>query len=109
MHKHSGVFNSIIHFFELRELIMSGGMFTWSNNQDPPTLEKLDKILISKDWEDFFPHAIVKKLPEISVHNPLIISCGTPKNLPPIQFKFDLNWLNNREDLDKTLQSSDCS
>lgn len=77
---------------------MSGGMFTWSNNQDPPTLEKLDKILISKDWEDFFPHAIVKKLPrEISDHNPLIISCGAPKNLPPIQFKFDLNWLNNSE------------
>ena len=59
---------------------MSGGLFTWTNNQDPPTLEKLDRILVSKDWQDSFPRAIVKKLPrEISDHNPLIISCGTPR------------------------------
>ena len=75
---------------------MSGGMFTWSNNQVPPTLEKLDRILVSKDWEDSFPHAMLKKLPrEVSDHNPLIIVSGTPKGLPHIQFKFDLNWFSN--------------
>ena len=35
VHRHTGIFNSIINFFELRELIMNGGVFTWSNNQDP--------------------------------------------------------------------------
>lgn len=98
VHKHTGVFNSIIHFFELRELTMSGGLYTWSNNQDPPTLEKLDRILVSKSWEDIFPCAMVRKLPrEISDHNPLIISCGPPKSISHIQFKFDLSWFNNPE------------
>lgn len=48
VHRHIGIFNSIISFFELRELIMNGGLYIWSNNQDPPTLEKLDRILASK-------------------------------------------------------------
>jgi endonuclease/exonuclease/phosphatase family metal-dependent hydrolase len=40
-----------------------------------PTLEKLDRILASKNWEDIFPNVLVKKLSrEISDHNPLIIS-----------------------------------
>ena len=43
------LFNSLIHFYELSELNMNGGMFTWSNNQDPPTLVKLDRILVTKE------------------------------------------------------------
>jgi hypothetical protein len=38
-------------------------MYTWSNNQENPTLEKLDRILVSKEWEGIFPNALVKKLP----------------------------------------------
>jgi hypothetical protein len=75
---------------------MTGGSFTWSNNLTPPVLEKLDIILMSKDWEDIFPQAIVKRLPrEISDHNPLIVSTGKCDNLPHIQFRFDLTWLKN--------------
>lgn len=42
---------------------MSGGRFTWSNNQSDPTLEKLDRILMSREWEDIFPSVMVNKLP----------------------------------------------
>ena len=73
---------------------MSGGLYTWSNNQEIPTLKKLDRILISKDWEDAFPNTLVKKLPrEVSDHNPLILFsdiCPPHKN---IQFRFELSWL----------------
>lgn len=63
-----------------------------------PTLEKLDRILVSKSWEDFFPHAMVRKLPRETLdHNPLIISSGILKNLPHIQFKFDAHWFKNPE------------
>jgi hypothetical protein len=34
---------------------MSGGMFTWINNQTPPVLEKLDRVLMTRSWEDLFP------------------------------------------------------
>ena len=45
----SCVFNLIINSYELRELTLAGGKFTWSNNRKDPTLEKLDRVLISKD------------------------------------------------------------
>jgi len=35
---------------------MTGGLYTWSNNQENPILEKLDRILASKKWEDIFPN-----------------------------------------------------
>lgn len=75
---------------------MTGGLFTWSNNQDNLVMEKLDRILVNKEWEDLFPQANVKRLPrEISDHNPLIVSTGNNESLPFIQFKFYLNWLKN--------------
>lgn len=92
VHRHTDLFNSLIQFYELRENIMTGGVYTWSNNQECPVLEKLDRILVTKEWEHIFPQALVRKLPrEISNHNPLIISSGVCEKLPFIQFKFDLN------------------
>ena len=61
--KHSGTFNSIIACYDLLDMTLAGGKYTWSNNQSPPTLEKLDRILVSKSWEDLFPRAMVYKLP----------------------------------------------
>jgi hypothetical protein len=40
---------------------MTGGLFTWSNNQEIPILEKRDRVLASKDWEDCFPSTFMKK------------------------------------------------
>jgi hypothetical protein len=45
----SDIFNTIINTHGLRELANAGGGYTWSNNQDNPTLEKLDIILMSKE------------------------------------------------------------
>jgi endonuclease/exonuclease/phosphatase family metal-dependent hydrolase len=96
VHRHTALFNSLIHFYGLRELTMNVGVFTWSNNQEPPVLERLDRILMTKEWEDLFPQAIVNKLPrEISDHNPLIVSSGKSERLPHLQFKFNLSWLQN--------------
>ena len=41
VHRHTNLLNSLINFYGLRELNMSGGIYTWSNNQEPPTLVKL--------------------------------------------------------------------
>ena len=66
-------FNAIINTMCLREIFVEGGMFTWSNNQAHPTLEKLDKILMSYDWEDLFPLVTARKLVrDVSDHNPLL-------------------------------------
>jgi hypothetical protein len=49
LHIFSDIFNTLINFHELREIVMTGGLFTWSNNQDNPILEKLDRVLATKD------------------------------------------------------------
>lgn len=68
------------------------------HNQENPTLEKLDRILVSKDWEDIFPNTSVKKLPrEISDHNPLILYSESYKPTMHIQFRYELSWVNNPE------------
>jgi hypothetical protein len=66
LNRYSDMFNTLINFHELREIVMTGGLYTWSNNQEDPILEKLDTILASKEWEDIFPDTIVKKLPRRS-------------------------------------------
>jgi hypothetical protein len=94
----SDTFNNLIHFYELRELLMSSGLYTWSNNQDNPTLEKLDRILVSKEWEDLFPNTLISKLPrDVSDYNPLILSTVPAKPTKIIHFRFELGWLSNPE------------
>jgi hypothetical protein len=43
------MFNWIINTFELRDLNLNGGVYTWSNNQEDSTLERLDRVLISPE------------------------------------------------------------
>jgi exonuclease III len=70
----SDIFNSIINTCALREIHMTSGQFTWSNNHSDPTLEKLDRFLMSSSWEDLFPLVTVHKLVrDMSDHNPLIL------------------------------------
>ena len=93
----SHVFNSIIHSLSLREIFMWGGLYTWSNNQKDPTLEKLDRVLMSPEWEDMFPLVFVQKIVrELSDHNVLIVdSNDNKKKIKEKKFRFDINWLKN--------------
>ena len=101
----SGLFNSIIAAHELIDLHMIGGKFTWSNNQSPPTLERLDRILVSKEWASLFQRAMVHKLPrEVSDHNPLILSNWVDQNVRHTMFKFELSWVNHPDFLNLVKQ-----
>ena len=89
-------FNSLINSLCLREIHMGGGKYTWTNNQKHPTLEKLDRVLMSFEWEDLFPLVTVRKLVrDVSDHNPLLLSSGAKKLDTPHQreFRFELSWL----------------
>jgi hypothetical protein len=48
--RYSDVFNNIIQVNGLIEMTIGGGKYTWSNNQVNPTLEKLDRVLITREW-----------------------------------------------------------
>jgi len=49
VHRHAGLFNSIISTLDLLDIHMIGEKFTWSNNHSDPTLEILDRVLVNKD------------------------------------------------------------
>ena len=95
---HVDMFNSIINSFNLFEIHIEGGMYTWSNNQDHPTLEKLDRVLVSDDWELLFPSVTIRKLVrELSDHNALILEsdCNNHTSPMPREFRFEMSWLKN--------------
>jgi hypothetical protein len=87
--------NSIIDTLELREIKMTVRQFTWSNNLVPPTFEKLDRVLMSTEWEWKYPRVIVQALDRgKSDHNPLLLNTGTKaQEHSHYQFKFELGWL----------------
>jgi hypothetical protein len=94
----SDTFNAIIHVNELRELEVSGGTFTWSNNQADPTMEKLDRILMNRRWELLFPTAhAYKEVRGMSDHNTLILSSQTVNIGGRRVFRFELSWLRQPE------------
>ena len=70
------------------------------HNQDAPTLENLDRVLMSPTWEDQFPLVYVRKLPrELFDRNPLVVDCRISRALSPKKrtFHFNLNWFNNEQ------------
>jgi exonuclease III len=88
------LFNAVINSLDLRELELSGRQFTWANNLQVLTFEKLDRILISTDWELKFPRVTTQSLPRgISDHTPLLLDMGSPSQPNKCTFKFELAWL----------------
>ena len=69
------LFNSIIANLELHEIDMVGCQFTWANDLNPPTFEKLDRVLMSPEWELKFPNVTVHALDRSrSDHMPLLLN-----------------------------------
>jgi hypothetical protein len=46
------LFNAVIDGLNLIELEMMGHKYTWANNFTSPTFEKLDRILMTTEWEE---------------------------------------------------------
>jgi exonuclease III len=54
-----GRFRRAIDDLELRELPLHGRRYTWSNERETPTLERLDHIFCSVDWEAGHPNCFL--------------------------------------------------
>nr|CAD1835673.1 unnamed protein product [Ananas comosus var. bracteatus] len=77
----------------LIDLPIMNKSFTWSNGRRSPTLERLDRVLISQDWLLCFPRSTLKALPRPrSDHTPLVLSAWTFVPTPRI-FRFESSWL----------------
>ena len=89
------LFNAVIESLDLKEIVMSGRQFTWVGPGDDPLFEKLDRVLVSTDWDDKFSLSTVQcRDGNISDHTPLILNTGSSthqKSQRP--FKFERGWL----------------
>jgi hypothetical protein len=56
------LFNAIIDGLNLKEIQLTGWKYTWANNLANPTFEKLDRVLITIEWEERYPLTTVRAL-----------------------------------------------
>lgn len=89
-----GLFNEFIGKNHLRELSRAGPRYTWTNKQGCPVLAKLDRILVSTEWEDHFPLCLAWSLVRVgSDHAPIILDTGEQGPPRPKYFYFENQWL----------------
>jgi len=93
--KWPNLFNAVIESLDFKEIVMSGRQFTWAGPGDNPIFEKLDRVLVSTDWEDKFPLSTVEPRDrDISDHTPLILNTGASTHHSVQRpFKFERGWL----------------
>lgn len=88
----SSCFNGIIREFGLNDLPISGGQFTWSNHRIHPSMVKLDRFLVSQEWDSAFPNSHVCCLAsDVSDHVPLLFRSDWDRKRFKL-FRFKRMW-----------------
>ena len=83
------MFNQMINHFGLIELPLLDRVFTWTNNHDDSTLERIDRVFNNHTWDSLFPYSSMSSLTQfISDHVPLIIVISSKF---PVERFLDLN------------------
>jgi exonuclease III len=69
-----GRFRRMIDDLVLKEVPLHGRNFTWSNQQASPTLVKLDRVLVTVEWEELYPNVLLQSAASHdSDHCPLLL------------------------------------
>ena len=86
-------FSEFIEDLNLIDLPLEGGSYTWSSSTDQPSRSRIDRALITHDWEEHYPDVIQRILPRpILDHNPILLEAGgMAREKSP--FRFENMWL----------------
>ncbi|KAG5617008.1 hypothetical protein H5410_016832, partial [Solanum commersonii] len=102
-------FSEFIKDMELQDLPLVGGRFTWRKGDGYDIAARLDRFLISEEWEVAFRKIKQSILPRVtSDHNPLLLECGNWERSPWLlergnwerstsNFKFENWWLQTKD------------
>ena len=94
-------FSYFIDGFNLVDLPLNGGLYTWCNASANPSMSRIDRVLVSTDWEEHYPDVVQKLLPKpISDHYLVLLEArgmARGKSL----FKFENMWLKAPDFVDK--------
>jgi hypothetical protein len=66
-------FSDFIEESNLVDLPLGGGPYTWSSGSDHPSMSRIDRFLVSFDWEDFYPDVCQKLMPRPLLDHYLIL------------------------------------
>ena len=86
-------FNEVLNELGLRDLPLQGGPFTWRGGNNNQSMSRLDRFLVSADWESKFSNVIQRTLPRpVSDHCPMLLDSDGIKS-GPSPFRFENMWL----------------
>lgn len=87
-----GRFWRFLNDLELKELHLHGRLFIWRNERVHPTLERIDRLFVSMEWEDRFPKHHLRCLStDGSDHVPLVLNTNS-QPLRCRKFHFEAIW-----------------
>jgi hypothetical protein len=85
-------FRRTVARLELLDLHLHGRCFTWSNERENPTLVRLDRVLVSTEWESLFPNAHLRGLgSDASDHCALLLQTNLTQ-MNKARFHFESYW-----------------
>jgi hypothetical protein len=85
-------FRRLLAEVELKELYLNGRRFTWSNERERPTLERLDIVFSTVDWEVAFPSSFLSALSSSTLdHCPLLLNLALQFSSGK-RFRFESFW-----------------
>jgi exonuclease III len=91
------LFADLISQLGLINLNLHGRNYTWSNARADPSMARLDRFLISTEWNALFPNSLQKSLPNTSSdHCPVLYTANTNFRVSRL-FRFENCWLRSRD------------
>ena len=64
-----GRFRAKLNRLELKEMYLNGRRYTWSNERQNATLEKIDHVFVSNEWDEAYPTCFLSAL---ALQSPII-------------------------------------
>ena len=91
-------FSQVIDDLELRDFLVQGGQFTWKGGSPNCRMARLDRFLVSEEWECLFGGSRQSILPRPTSDNFLILlEGGRSLSKGPSPFRFENMWIKEED------------